>query len=673
MWLIRRVLGRRPFFFGLVAATLQLAALLHTGPVVARQRWTEAEAWSWYSDQPRLFGANYVMTYAATPTEMWQADASTPGANTFDLAAIENELDIAQSTGFNTLRVTLSYEVWRADPSGFMSRLDEFISAADARGIRPTLIFWDDVNFTTNPNVPTRRPYLGPQADPVPGMHNSQWTGTGGTVVHQNAANWNLPPSDPAPGAGTRDYVQGVIGAYANDRRVLMWNAYNEPANGGQSVETTNTLIRATAEWAREMNPIQPVSFDVWGSGADATAWSESDVISYHIYAGPEATIREVASIADRSQRPVFLTEWMARTFGSTIPDILPELMDRGVAAYNWGLVNGDQQTHWAWGSPPQSSDPEPDLWFHDLYRRDGQPYLQSEIDMYRHYRLRDDVLRSVDSRRVIIENPSFEADDLGDVPDAHTDRVFAGWEVTRDPGGWVGGTIVPDTWHFKEQLPDGDQAMFALDIEVGRQLAETLAADTYYVLEVAVGHRVDRELPDYDFTLLAGGIELSLLTEAFSNPLEGTWTDASRIYRVDAGSPLVGEHLEIRLNSTAAETFFDNVRLTAVESLQPIGVTSDLDRDGQITRADWLLFTAHTYADLSGLTPAARFLAGDLDGDNDYRDFLIFKSDYIAANGAEAFAAMLRVPEPGAFVMALVAVAASLRRRVIRQPRCPA
>jgi hypothetical protein len=108
---------------------------------IARDRWTELEAWSWYLDQPQLFGANYVMGYAVSPTEMWQADVSTPGANTFDLSRINFELDRAQLAGMNTLRVTLSYEVWRADNAGFMNRLEQFISASDAHDIRPTFIF----------------------------------------------------------------------------------------------------------------------------------------------------------------------------------------------------------------------------------------------------------------------------------------------------------------------------------------------------------------------------------------------------------------------------------------------------------------------------------------------------------------------------------------------------
>jgi HpiC1 cyclase/Cellulase (glycosyl hydrolase family 5) len=616
----------------------------------ARDRWTKAEAQSWYHDQPRLFGANYVMTYAVTPTEMWQADTSVPDANTFDINAIRSEFDIAQQTGFNTLRTTLSYEVWKADRDGFMNRLEQVIDAAAVRGIRPTLIFWDDVNFTHNENVPFREPYLGPQADPVPGMHNSQWTGTGGAAVRDNSANWELPRTSSEPGAGAKEYIQEIIGTYANDNRVLMWNCFNEPggASGG--------LVHATADWAREMDPIQPISFDVWG-GIDNTAMSESDVISYHNYSGPPGVTNGVKQML-ATGRPVFLTEWMARTFGSTIPDVLPDLQELGVASYNWGLVNGDQQTHWPWGSPPQTETTEPPLWFHDLYRRDGTPYKPEEIQLYQHYRLQDTVLRSADSRLVAIENPSFEADDLGGVPDAHTDRQFQGWSIIHESGDWVGGTIVPDTWHFTEPVPDGTQAMFAVDIEIGQVLNETLQAGTYYVLQVDVGHRVQRTLPEYDINLYAGGVELAPLTVGLSNPVEGQWTDASKIYQVADGDPLAGSQLEIRLSSPGYETFFDNVRLIAVDSLQEIGQTSDLNLDGVVTVADWRLFITNSYADLSGYSPAQKFLHGDLDrdGDNDFDDFRIFKSDFIAANGETAFEALLVTPEPASIVLALLA-----------------
>jgi hypothetical protein len=663
-----RHLGLVRWLCSCAAIAIAVSVVAFAGYASARDRWSTAEAWSWYHDQPRMFGANYVMTYAATPTEMWQADPTIPDANTFDIGMIRSELDKARDAGLNTLRVTLSYEVWKADRDGFLGRLSQFVDAAAERGIRPTFICWDDVNFTLNPNVPNRQPYLGPQADPVPGMHNSQWTGTGGNAVLQNRGNWTLPRTSSAPGAGAKEYIQDVIGAYAQDNRVLMWNAYNEPANGGQSVDNARALIQATASWARELDPVQPISFDIWGSGADGTAAAESDVISYHNYSAPASTIAGVKNWMT-SGRPVMLTEWMARTFGSTIPDILPDLQEMGVASYNWGLVNGDQQTHWPWGSPPQTETTEPPLWFHDLFRRDGTAYKPEEIAMYQHYRLQDNVLRSADSRMVAIENPSFEADDLGGVPDALLHRQFQGWSILHEEGDWVGGTIVPDTWHFTEPVPDGTQAMFAVDVEVGQVLGETLHADTYYVLQVDVGHRALRSLPSYDIDLYAGGVELSPLTVGLSNPVEGQWTDASKVYQVNAGNPLVGSLLEVHLRSPGYETFFDNVRLVAVDSLQEIGQTSDLNLDGAVTAADWTLFLASAYADLSGYSPAQQFLHGDLDrdGDNDYDDFQIFRSDYIAANGKAAFEGLFTVPEPASAWLLLWGIVAQplIRRRV--------
>ena len=92
-----------------------------------------------------------------------------------------------------------------------------------------------------------------------------------------------------------------------------------------------------------------------------------------------------------------------------------------------------------------------------------------------------------------------------------------------------------------------------------------------------------------------------------------------------------------------------------------PIG-RSDLNGDGTVNALDWAMFLPNAYTNISGETPVGAFRKGDTDGDfdNDYKDYLTFKRDFIAANGAAAFAALAgAVPEPGTF--ALVAVAAGL------------
>ncbi len=85
----------------------------------------------------------------------------------------------------------------------------------------------------------------------------------------------------------------------------------------------------------------------------------------------------------------------------------------------------------------------------------------------------------------------------------------------------------------------------------------------------------------------------------------------------------------------------------------------SDLNGDGSINAADWTTFVQNSYADLSSQSAVGAYLKGDLDGDldNDYQDFQLFKSDYIAANGLSGFNALFTsVPEPSSMVLILFA-----------------
>ena len=79
-------------------------------------------------------------------------------------------------------------------------------------------------------------------------------------------------------------------------------------------------------------------------------------------------------------------TEYMARPFGSTFEDILPLFREHQIGAYNWGLVEGKSQTHCAWESWNLEKPQEPELWYHDVFRTDGTPYRQQEVDFLRSF-----------------------------------------------------------------------------------------------------------------------------------------------------------------------------------------------------------------------------------------------------------------------------------------------
>lgn len=95
------------------------------------------------------------------------------------------------------------------------------------------------------------------------------------------------------------------------------------------------------------------------------------------------------------------------------------------------------------------------------------------------------------------------------------------------------------------------------------------------------------------------------------------------------------------------------------------LGARADLNDDGQITGEDWTIFLRNHLTDMSSLGPQETALLGDLDadGDNDFDDFRLFKTDYIAAHDEQAFAALLAAPAPSALWLLLAGVAAALVR----------
>jgi hypothetical protein len=82
-----------------------------------------------------------------------------------------------------------------------------------------------------------------------------------------------------------------------------------------------------------------------------------------------------------RFNRPIICTEYMARGLNNTFENILPIFRRHHVGGYCWGLVAGKTQTNYAWDSWQVTYDGEPNLWFHDIFREDGTPYRDEEVN----------------------------------------------------------------------------------------------------------------------------------------------------------------------------------------------------------------------------------------------------------------------------------------------------
>jgi Cellulase (glycosyl hydrolase family 5) len=372
--------GLRPFHFILICV-----ALLVLCPLVEAQetRWTEAQANAWYAQQPPLVGANFLPSNAINELEMWQAD-------TFDPTTIDRELGFAEGIGMNTMRVFLHNLLWEQDPKAFEQRIDTFLSIAAKHHIRPIFVLLDSC---WDPD-----PKLGPQHPPIPGVHNSGWVQTPGAEVL----------SDPAQYPRIEHYVEGVIGAFARDPRILAWDLWNEPDNGNQGPyanrdvknkgEIVQALLPKVFAWARSADPTQPLTSGLysgdWSSVAAMPAvariqFEQSDIITFHDYGWPEHFEQSIKQL-EASHRPILCTEFMARGNGSTFDTILPVAKRHGVGAINWGLVAGKSQTYLPWDSWQRPYVLEqPPIWFHDVFYPDGTPYREREAEIIREFATR--------------------------------------------------------------------------------------------------------------------------------------------------------------------------------------------------------------------------------------------------------------------------------------------
>ena len=361
----------------LLLAGAALATMASALPAEARDLWTPAQAKTWYGKQPWMVGANFTNRGAINQFEMWQAD-------TFNPQQIDQELGWAQDMGMNVMRVYLHNMLWENDAAGLKQRMEQFLQIADKHNIRIMFVLFDSC---WDPN-----PVAGPQHPPIPGVHNSGWMQAPGAARLADTSQYDK----------LEAYVKDVVGTFANDKRVLAWDVWNEPNNdgggGGSYAPTPNKkelvagLLGQVFDWARSADPTQPLTSGVWTGdhwdkpetldAVERIQLSQSDVNSFHDYNWPEqfdARAKQVLSYG----RPVFCTEYMARGNGSTFDGSLPLGKKHNIAMFNWGFVDGKTQTRMPWDSwkKPYTYE-EPTVWFHEVLRADGTPYRKAEVDL---------------------------------------------------------------------------------------------------------------------------------------------------------------------------------------------------------------------------------------------------------------------------------------------------
>ncbi len=343
-----------------------------TAPAEKQGVWPKQKANDWYKKQPWLVGANFIPSNAINQLEMWQGD-------TFDPNIIDKELGLAQSLKMNTMRVFLHDLAFQEDSTGFLRRIDEFLSIAKKHKIKPLLVIFDSCWD------PFPKP--GKQRSPKPYTHNSGWVQSPGQLALKDSTQY----------LRLQHYVVSVVSHFKNDNRILGWDVWNEPDNmTGPSYEKVETpdkvnlilpLLKKTFAWVRSAHPVQPVTSGIWVGN-----WSSyetlkpiekvqidgSDIITFHNY-DSAAEFEKRIQYLQQYGRPIICTEYMARPNGSTFQTFLPVAKKYRVGMMNWGFVNGKSQTIYPWDSWTKPYTAAPDLWFHDIFNTDGTPYKKQE------------------------------------------------------------------------------------------------------------------------------------------------------------------------------------------------------------------------------------------------------------------------------------------------------
>lgn len=348
--------------------------------------WSKEKAWGWYNSAPWLRGCNFMGSDCANRVDQWQELGFEER-----FATADEELALAESIGFNSIRLILEFIVWDEDHDGFMERFDRYLSMAYKHGIRSMITFGNDC---MTPKDEHYRPLkLGKQT--------FDWGYHGGRKHSQhsilNQMGYHvLDESEIAE----RHYiwVREIMEKYKNDPRIVVWDLYNEAGNSHRD-KVTIPHVKKFFEIAREVAPDQPITSCIWKGlthenvlpPVEQFILENSDIISYHNYSTYEDNIKIIKRLKQYG-RPIMNTEWLGRVTNNNLHDLFPLFYLEKIACYNWGFVAGLYQTYEPWNGSWQRYDMgkgehlDFTKWFHDLFRPNHRPYDPKEIELIKRF-----------------------------------------------------------------------------------------------------------------------------------------------------------------------------------------------------------------------------------------------------------------------------------------------
>ena len=301
-------------------------------------------------------GSNYTPAYASNQVQMW---------HDFRAEVIETELAAARRYyGINTLRVYLHNMAYDAEQDTFLHRIEQFLALAiSTRSVRVSLSLTIAIGVRALPWKPSR-------------PSRAITTAVGQHFRMPERKDENLPKF--------KAYVQNVVRAHRQDKRVLWWEVYNEP---NMQDAFTAKLRGPPMVGSRSASPASRSSL----AGDDNP---QTDIVNAHNYSANFAAWDRQADL--NPKKGTVFTEagarWMAPRPSNGEPcEVIHWLSQRKAAGKRvpgvylcWELMVGNSNCRWYWGTKPGS--PEPTLPFYGLMWPDATPVSLAEAEAIRHY-----------------------------------------------------------------------------------------------------------------------------------------------------------------------------------------------------------------------------------------------------------------------------------------------
>lgn len=343
--------------------------------------WSKERIWKWYNERPWIRGCNYMSADCTNHIDQWQSLGFEERLKTAD-----DELALVAETGYNSVRLYIPFIVWDQEHDTFFDRFEKYLDVCAKHGLSCMIVLANDCV----------RP-KGVEPDHI-GEQRTDWGYHGGRKLseHGKLAGMGFHEmDDPETAPRCFEMIREIVETYKNDERINVWNVYNEVGNSGRSDVTLPNLKRVF-EICREIDPIQPLTCEVWGDASNGVenlpevqryALENSDIISYHNYFSYITNVKTI-SVLKQYGRPIMCTEWLARGYGNTVQEMFPLFYLEKIGCYNWGFVAGRNQTYEPWNGIWERYEKNHDLkfdftkWFHDLYRINHRPYDPREIEI---------------------------------------------------------------------------------------------------------------------------------------------------------------------------------------------------------------------------------------------------------------------------------------------------